>query len=96
MSSHDDLLYVLHNSINSDWKDLLVKCYEKHGNGIEETFVEHEKLYVDILEIFPQKSMVFNAFTHFNIDDTKALAVILFIIHNYLKSEKYLRIIFIL
>jgi len=70
-----DILSLI-NNINTDWKNILIHIYnENNGNNIDK-FLENEYVQFNVfLEILPPKNLIFNAFTHFNINETKIVII---------------------
>lgn len=61
-------------NVTTEWKPVLEKIAETHGNKIDKMFAEHEKIFKDTLEILPPENLVFNAFNH---HDPKNLKVVI-------------------
>lgn len=61
--------------IQTDWKTILTSCCEKHSNALDDLWIQHDKTYGTDLKILPEKQLIFNAFNHFNICDTKVVII---------------------
>lgn len=69
------MLKSLISNIQTDWKHSVEECYVKHADQLEEIFQNHTSVYEDTLEILPPKNLIFNAFSHFNINECKVVII---------------------
>jgi len=72
-----NLREIIENNITTDWKDIILDILNKNTEITEQI---ENKLNSDIdkksqLKIFPPKELIFNAFNHFNFQDTKAIII---------------------
>lgn len=70
-----DILELI-NNLNTDWKDLLKQIYnDNDGYNIDKYLEDEYVKYNKFFKILPSKNLIFNAFAHFNIEDTKVVII---------------------
>lgn len=59
------------SQLSTDWRDVLLEIVKPHQDKINQFFTEEYDKFSGVLEIFPPRNLIFNAFNHFDIKDLK-------------------------
>jgi len=65
---------LINNTVNTDWKEILIKLIQPHKNKINNELNKDINTYGE-KKIFPNKNLIFACFNYFNISDMKCLII---------------------
>lgn len=67
-----DLKKIIKDTVKTNWRNILLKFDTKE---LDKFLTEEKEKFDDILDIYPPEPLIFNAFRHFDFEDTKVVII---------------------